>query len=125
MAQIPESIISEWKKMDGPAVLTTVDKLGIPNAIYATCVSLYGREYAVVADNYFSKTGENIQSGSRGSLLFITSDKKSYQIKGPIEYYREGPIFDDMKKWNPAKHPGRGAAAIKVDEIYSGSEKIL
>jgi uncharacterized protein len=30
-----------------------------------------------------------------------------------------------MKKWNPEKHPGRAAAALKVEEVYSGSEKLL
>jgi hypothetical protein len=30
-----------------------------------------------------------------------------------------------MKKWNPEKHPGNAAAALKVREVYSGSEKVL
>jgi hypothetical protein len=29
-----------------------------------------------------------------------------------------------MKKWNPDKYPGHAAAALKVEEIYSGSEKL-
>lgn len=125
MAQLPEQVSEAWNQMEGPVVLTTVNKDGQPYSIYATCVSKYSEEYLVVADNYFSKTRENIKTGSRGSLLFITKDKKSFQIKGKIEYHTDGSFFDDMKKWNPEKHPGHAAASIKVEEVYSGSEKLL
>jgi uncharacterized protein len=30
-----------------------------------------------------------------------------------------------MKKWNPETHPGHAALVIKVEEVYSGSEKLL
>ncbi len=30
-----------------------------------------------------------------------------------------------MKKWNPKKHPGHAAAALKVEEVYTGAEKLL
>lgn len=125
MAKLPKTISSAWENMDGPVIFTTVNKEGLPNSIYATCVSKYNDEYLVVADNYFSKTRENIKSGSRVSLLFITKDQKAFQVKGIVEYHTEGSLFDDMKKWNPEKHPGHGAAAIKVEEAYSGSEKLL
>lgn len=125
MAQLPESVSIAWEKKEGPIIFTTVNTKGVANSIYATCVSKYGEEYLVVADNYFSKTRENIQAGSRGSLLFISDDKKAYQVKGTIEYHTEGAIFDAMKKWNPEQHPGHAAAALKVEEVYSGSEKLL
>ena len=79
----------------------------------------------VIADNYLDKTKKNILSGSTGSVLFITKDGKAYQAKGTIEYHREGEIFDDMKTWNPEKHPGRAAVALKVEEVYSGAEKVM
>lgn len=125
MAILPQSVSEAWERMDGPVIFSTVNSKGEPNSIYATCVSKYNEEYLVVADNYFSKTRENIQKGSRGSLLFMTDEKKSYQVKGTIEYHKEGAIFNDMKKWNPQKHPGHAAAALKVEEVYSGSEKLL
>ena len=55
-------------------MLTTVNPAGIPNAIYATCVSQYGEDQIVVANNFFSKTLENILAGSKASLLFITKE---------------------------------------------------
>ncbi len=125
MAGLPEKVSKEWENREGPIILATVNTAGIPNAIYATCVSKFSEDTIVVANNYFSKTLENILAGSKGSILFITKEKKSYQIKGRIEYHKDGPIFDDMKKWNPEKHPGHAAAALKVEEVYAGAEKLL
>ncbi len=97
----------------------------MPNAIYATCVSKFSEDTIVVANNYFSKTLENILADSKGSILFMTKEGKSYQIKGRIEYHKEGSIFEDMKQWNPQQHPGHAAAALKVEEVYMGAEKLL
>jgi len=125
MATIPTHVIEAWENHVGAVILTTVDQNNMPNSIYATCVARYGDERFVVADNYFDKTRTNIQSGSQASFLFITNEDKAYQIKGRIEYHTSGPIYDDMKKWNPEKHPGHAAAAVVAEEIYSGAEKIL
>ena len=125
MAQLPEEVRAAWEKREGPIVLTTVDEKGLPNSIYATCVSMFDEETLVVADNYFDKTRKNLQAGSKGSLLFITAEGKSYQVKGRMEYHTEGEVFQDMKKWNPEKHPGHAAAALTVEEVYSGAKKLL
>lgn len=125
MAALPEKVSQEWEEREGPIVLSTVNNDGIPNSIYATCVSKFSEDTIVVANNYFSKTLENIKSGSKGSILFLTKQRKSYQIKGRIEYHTEGAVFEDMKKWNPEKHPGHAAAALKVEEVYAGAEKLL
>ncbi|PIQ08748.1 MAG: pyridoxamine 5-phosphate oxidase [Ignavibacteriales bacterium CG18_big_fil_WC_8_21_14_2_50_31_20] len=124
MAVLPELVMQAWEKREGPIVFTTVDTKGIPNAIYATCVTLYNPETIVIADNRFQKTRNNIFNGSKGSILFLTDEKKSFQIKGSIEYHKTGSIYDDMKKWNPARLPGHAAVALKVEEVYSGAEKV-
>ena len=111
MAILPETVSKAWEKREGPVVLTTVDEAGVPNSIYATCVSKYSDEYLIVADNYFSKTRNNLKKEKKGSLLFITAEKKAYQVKGIVEYHTDGPIFDNMKSWNDPKHPGVAAAA--------------
>jgi len=91
MSALPENVIKAWENHQGPIILTTVDEDGIPNSIYATCVSLYGND----------------------------------QLKGSFDYLTSGEIYDDMKKWNPAKHPGHAAAALKIEAVYSGAEKLL
>ena len=124
MAVLPEEVSNAWENREGPVILSTVNKEGFPNSIYATCVSRYNDETLVVANNYFSKTLENIEAGSKGVILFITKGK-SYQVKGSIEYHKDGPVFQDMKKWNPKKHPGHAATALKVEQVYSGADKLL
>jgi uncharacterized protein len=125
MAALPEKVSKAFDERKGPVVLATVDKQGIPNIIYASCVNKFGKDKIVIADNYFDKTRKNIFSGSKGSVLFITEDNKAFQIKGVLEYHKEGEIYLDMKKWNPETHPGHAALVIKVEEVYSGSEKLL
>ena len=124
MASLPEVVSKAWDEREGAVILTTVDADGVPNSIYATCVSKFAEDTLVVADNYFDKTRANIKDGSKGSILFITPEGKAYQVKGPIEYCESGEVFDDMKKWNPEKHPGHAAAALKVESVYSGAEKL-
>ena len=124
MTQLPETVLQAWENREGPIVLTTVDVNGTPNAIYATCVHLSTPDTLVVANNFFNKTQANILSGSQGSILFITQEGKSFQVKGKIEYHTEGALYDEMKQWNPEKLPGHAAAALKVESVYSGAEKL-
>ena len=98
---IPASIIEGWNDRNGPVVLTTVGARGVPNSIYASCARVFGDSRIVVADNYFDKTKKNIKAGSRGAVLFITKEGKSFQLKGDLEYHTSGKVFDDMKSWNP------------------------
>lgn len=125
MAALPEQVSRAWEDRSGPVILTTVDPQGVPNAIYATCVAQFGDDTLVVADNYFCKTRENLLAGSKGSILFITKDGAAYQVKGTMAYCRDGAVFDAMKCWNPEKHPGHAAAALRVEEVYAGSERLL
>jgi len=125
MPNLPQEVSTAWDNRNGPAILATVDGDGLPNAIYVTCVSKFAEDTLVVADNYFDKTQRNILRGSMGAILFITKDKKAYQIKGPLTYHQSGPVYDDMKKWNPAKHPGHAAVSLKVKEVYNGAKKLV
>ncbi len=124
MTLLPDIVSQAWEQREGPIVLTTVDREGTPNAIYATCVSKFSADTLVVADNFFNKTRANILAGSKASLLFITKEGKSYQVKGRLEYHTEGPVFDAMKQWNPEKLPGHAATALKVEQVFSGGEQL-
>jgi len=125
MPSLTGSVSKAWNNRKGPVIFATVDKTGLPNIIYATCVNKLDEKTIIVADNYFDKTRENILSGCKGSILFITNDDKAFQLKGLIEYHSEGEIFEHMKTWNPVEHPGHAAAVLKVESVYSGAEKLL
>ena len=124
MTLLPEVVREAWENREGPIVLATADAGGNLNAIYATCVHRAGDDMLIVADNFFNKTRANILAGSRGSLLFITKEGKSYQVKGRIEYHTEGEVFDAMKRWNPPQFPGHAAAVLKVEQVFSGGEQL-
>ncbi|MGC9363556.1 MAG: hypothetical protein ACP5FZ_03200 [Fidelibacterota bacterium] len=94
-------------------------------AIYASCVCKYDDQRFMIADNYFGKTRENFFNGTKGSLLFITEDDTSYQVKGRIEYHQRGEYYDNMKKWNPENLPGYAVAILYIEEIYSGSRRLI
>jgi len=124
MAVLPDGVMEAWDNRKGPAIFATVDGDGTPNVIYVGCCGRCGDDTLVVADNYFDKTRRNIQAGTKGAFLFMSGDGKAYQVKGSIEYHTEGPIFDEMKGWNPEKHPGLAATALKVEAVYAGAEKL-
>lgn len=124
MAALPEIVSKAWDDRNGPVVLTTVDANGVPNSIYASCVSKFSEDKLIVADNFFSKTRANIQAGSRGALLFITNEGKAYQVKGAIDYLTDGEIFDDMKSWN-GDRPGHAATVVNVEEVFNGADNLL
>lgn len=125
MNKLPEIARKAWDNRKGPSVFTTVNKNGTPNSIYVNSVSLFNENQIIVANNYFSKTLENIFSGSTGVLLFITNDDKSYQIKGTISYFTEGEQFEDMKKWNPKHLTGHGVAVLDISEVFSRTGKLM
>ncbi len=124
MSVLPEKVSKAWDERKGPVIFTTVGEDGVPNTIYVTCVKKLDEGAIVIADNYFQKTQENILAGSKGSLLYITDEGKAYQLKGSIEYLKDGDIFEDMKTWNPKKHPGHAATVLRVEQVFSGSEKL-
>jgi uncharacterized protein len=105
-------VAQAWENREGPAVLATVDAAKTPNAIY-------------VGENYFHKTRANITSGTKGAILFLTKERKSFQVKGPLSYHTEGPIFENMQSWHDPKYPGVAATLLRVEEAYNGAEKLL
>jgi len=122
---LPEIVEQGWENREGPIVLTTVDSNGIPNSIYATCIKKIDDGQFVVADNKMHKTQANIMAGSPVSLLFITKERKAFQLKGSVSYQTSGKIFEEMKNvWLDKKYPGRAAVVIHVQEVYSGAEKL-
>ncbi|MFH1490060.1 MAG: pyridoxamine 5'-phosphate oxidase family protein [Pseudomonadota bacterium] len=125
MAKLPEAALKAWDEHEGPAVFTTVDREGLPNTIYVTWVKVITEDKMVVADNKFSKTRANILAGTKASILYITKERKAFQVKGSIDYMTEGEFYNDMKNnWLPKKFAGNATAVLNVEEVYSGAEKL-
>lgn len=123
--KLPDIVSQGWEDREGPVVLTTVDSNGIPNSIYASCAAKIAKDRIVVADNKMHKTQLNILGGSPVSVLFLTKEKKSFQLKGSASYRTDGDVYDDMKNgWLDKKYPGRAAVVIDVEEVYSGADKL-
>ena len=125
MKNLPESVQNAWNNREGPVVFATVNASGVPNVIYASCVQLHDPSHLIVADNYFSKTRANILGGSSASLLFITGERKAYQIKGTLEYLTAGRVFEEMKGWIREGLPGHAAVVLHIGEVYSGAERLV
>jgi predicted pyridoxine 5'-phosphate oxidase superfamily flavin-nucleotide-binding protein len=123
-AALPEEVQAAWKEREGPVVLVTISKEGIPNAIYASIAHLTGDNRLAVTDNYFFKTKENIDAGTKACLLFITKSRKAYQVKGTIDYFTGGPLFEEMRAWSDPKHPRKGVAVLNADAIYRGKDRL-
>ena len=125
MAKLTEAAIKAWDEHDGPVIFTTVDQDAMPNTIYVTCVKRLGDDKIVVADNKLHKTKANIMAGSQATILYITKEKKAFQLKGSLEYMAAGDIYEDMKNnWLDKKYPGHGAVVLTVEEVYTGAEKL-
>jgi predicted pyridoxine 5'-phosphate oxidase superfamily flavin-nucleotide-binding protein len=124
MSSLTEEVCNAWKNRNGAVVLTTIGKDGVANSIYVTCAEMSESRQIVVADNYFDKTRKNILDGSAGIILFKTKEGKAYQIKGCLEYHKDGNLFDFMKSWNPKRHPGLAAVILVPEKVYSGAKQI-
>jgi len=124
MVALPKQVQEAWENREGPAILATVSENGEPNIVFVTCVAILSGDKVVIADNYFFKTRKNILHGSKGSLLFRAKDGKAFQVKGTLEYHKDGEMFDYMKSWNPSQHPGHAAVVIMVEDVYSGADKL-
>jgi hypothetical protein len=120
-----QQIQAAWSLREGPAILTTVDPEKKPNSVYVGEIGFLPGEGFVVANNYFHKTFENLSADNLGSILFLTEKRDSFQVKGPLSYHTQGPIFDFMRAFHNPKHPGHGAVLLRVKEAYQGSHPLI
>ncbi len=125
MPTLSPAALEAWKKRQDKMVFTTCDQDNMPNAIWVICAKLVNDNQFVIANNAFHKTLNNISLGSKGSLLFIAPEREAYQVKGSLEYYTEGPVYEDMKNWLDAKFPGKGALVLNIEEVYYGAERVV
>lgn len=125
MAKLTPAALQAWEQRDERMVLTTCNPDNVPNSIWVICAKLINDEQFVIANNAFNKTLNNISLGSTGSLLYIAPEREAYQVKGSLEYYTSGTIYQDMKKWLDSKYPGKGALVLNIEEVYYGAEQVV
>jgi len=125
MAKLTSQALEAWNNHDERMVLTTTNQDNSPNSIWVICAKLINDEQFVIANNAFCKTLQNINLGSKGSLLYIAPERESYQVKGKLEYHTDGPVYDDMKNWLDPKFPGKGALVLNIEEVYYGAEQVV
>jgi predicted pyridoxine 5'-phosphate oxidase superfamily flavin-nucleotide-binding protein len=124
MNLLPDEVLAAWNDRERTVVLTTVDAGGRPNSIYASIAHLTNDGRLAVCDNYFDKTKANIDARTGACLLFITKSRKSYQVKGTIDYHSGGPLYEEMLSWSDPKHPRKGVAVLNPESIYRGKDRI-
>lgn len=125
MSTLPKPFLDAWKNSQPLMVFSTVDKHGEPNSVWVLCVKMLDEKRILIANNFFNKTLDNINNNSRGSLLMIAPEREAYQIKGSLEYYTEGKVYDDMKAWLDPKFAGVGATILNIETIFYGAEKVF
>ncbi|HAK46482.1 MAG TPA: pyridoxamine 5-phosphate oxidase [Spirochaeta sp.] len=125
MSAVTEAIKQAWENREGPIVLTTVGNDGNPNNIYATEVNMQGNDKIVIANKFIDRTMKNRLPDSKGSVVFVTEDKKSYLVKGEVHYEYAGKNFKFMKTWSKDRHPGHGAAVINIDSVFEDGRQVV
>ena len=125
MNTLPQAFLDAWENREPRMIFSTVDTNGEPNSVWVLCVKLLNDHQVLIANNFFNKTLDNINNNSRGSLLMIAPEREAYQIKGSLNYYTEGAVYDEMKAWLDPKFAGVGATILNIESIYYGAEKIL
>lgn len=125
MPSLPQVVVDAWNDRQERYVFSTVDEQSNPNSVYVTWAKPLNNEQILIVNNRFEKTLQNIKTGSKGSFLFMTKDIESYQVKGSLEYYTSGKIYDEMKAWLDLQLPGLGAVILNVEEVYRGTEDLL
>ena len=125
MAKLTSEALEAWQNHDERMVLTTISQNNQPNSIWVICAKLINENQFVIANNAMNKTLQNIKNGSQGALLYIAPEREAYQVKGTLEYYEDGPVYDDMKSWLDPKFPGKGAVVLTIEEVYYGAEQVV
>lgn len=124
MAKLPNEVRDAIEREDC-FVLATVSGDGEPNVIYMKYVKAVDDETLVMADNYFDKTKANVLANGRAAVAMLDGDKGSYQVKGAVERYEDGPFYEDVQSWVTGDHPKAAAVVMKVESVYNGGKRLV
>ena len=123
MAQLPEAVKNAIFKQDVFSVATcSADR--IPNVVYISYLKVIDDQTVLIADNYLKKTRDNILDNGKLAFAVLDEAKGAYQIKGTAQRFEQGPMYDEVQEWVPAKYPRIAAVVLHVEEVYNGAERI-
>ena len=125
MGKLPELVERAWEEREGFCVFSTADSSGIPNSIYVAYAYKFNDEIFLIADIALEKTRANVLENNKGSLLFLTVDYESFQIKGSLEYQKSGEYFDKLVEWIDNEVPLEGAVILNVESIFCDGNLLI
>jgi uncharacterized protein len=127
MAILPDAVKTAIDKATTVCV-ATADSNAVANVVYVSYLKYLDDETIVIADNKFSKTRSNLDNNPQLSFVVLDLDtKKSYQIKGSVECFTDGDIYQSVVDWVHLKKPEltpKAAFYMRVEEVFFGAEKI-
>jgi len=125
MPTIPDNVFKALQESDFPAVFSTVSTDGNPDSVWVAIVKTGNRESLLINDTELAKTRDNILAGSRGTVIFVTRHRKSYQIKGALKYHSSGSLYDYAVAVSDPVRKIVATVELVVDEVYEGAEKLV
>lgn len=130
MSHLPQTVLTAWDTQRvGVCSLATANVAtsgAVPNVIYVGAVCRHGDTF-VIANYHFDKTLANLRANPAASLLFITEEKKAYQLKGKVTFHSEGAAFDAVQAFvlGAGRQPCQSAAVLSVEAVYCGAEQLM
>jgi len=130
--KIPKKVL---KAIEGQKLhlVATASSKGSPNLIYVGFLKVYSKTQLMVANNKFFKTEKNLLENPKMTSLVLDQETgKAYQLKGNVEIYKEGNVFEECVKWvketrireSKSEIIPKAAVLMNVEEIYCGAETI-
>ena len=112
-----------------PICVATVNNEYIPNVIYVHFLKYIDDSTVVIADNKLVKTKNSLLFNPHLSFVVLdTETRKSYQLKGKVQYIQDGEKYQDVLNWVQEERPDlcpKGALYVSINEIFSGDKKII
>ncbi|RLF21550.1 MAG: pyridoxamine 5'-phosphate oxidase [Thermoprotei archaeon] len=125
MVKMPSQVIQLLEQVAPKSfcVFSTASKDGKPNAVPIIFVKVLSDEEILIADNFFNKTRRNLEVNPQASLTFWNPEtREGYQVKGKVEIYTSGPIFEKAIEVVKAVKPNlqtKAGVLLRVEEVYS------
>jgi len=104
-----------------PLPIATADNAGNPNVVFIGMWKFIDDETIMIVDNFFKKTAENLKANPKMTLVAYDGEsKKSYKVKGSIDYLEQGDKFEEAKAIAESKKmPGKAAVIFHIEEVYN------